>query len=64
MVAENAADVTEAAQRLWADTRLVCEPGGVTALAALTSGAYTPEKGERVAVVLCGGNDEPNWFEG
>ena len=67
-VAENVvvsdADVSQAAQRLWAAARLVCEPGGVTALAALTSGAYVPAKGERVAVVLCGGNDEPNWFEG
>lgn len=67
-VAENVvvsdADVVEAARRLWADTRLVCEPGGVTALAALTSGAYVPGRGERVGVVLCGGNADPGWFTG
>lgn len=57
-------DVYEAARRLWADARIVCEPGGVTALAALTSGAYVPATGERVGVLLCGGNAEPNWFEG
>ncbi|MEM9757157.1 MAG: threonine/serine dehydratase, partial [Pseudomonadota bacterium] len=31
-------------------------------LAALTSGAYRPAPGERVAVLLCGGNAEPGWF--
>jgi threonine dehydratase len=55
-------DVFEAQRRLWAGTRLVVEPGAATALAALTSGAYVPAKGERVAVLLCGGNAEPNWF--
>ena len=57
------ADVMEAGRRLWGATRLVCEPGGVTALAALTSGAYVPAPGERVAVLMCGGNAEPDWFE-
>jgi threonine dehydratase len=55
-------DVFEAQRRLWAGARLVVEPGAATALAALTSGAYVPAKGERVAVLLCGGNAEPNWF--
>ena len=31
---------------------------GVFALAALLSGSYKPAPGERVAVVLCGGNAE------
>lgn len=49
-----------AAQRaLWEGLRLVAEPGGATALAALLSGAYRPEKGERVGVVICGGNTDP-----
>ena len=30
------------------------------ALAALMSGAYTPAKGERVAVLLCGANIAPD----
>jgi threonine dehydratase len=39
--------------------RLVAEPGGATALAALTSGAYRPEVDERVAVLVCGANTDP-----
>lgn len=56
------ADVFSAANRLWEATRLIGEPGAAVALAALTSGAYTPEKDERVCVLLCGGNAEPDWF--
>lgn len=55
-------DVYAAAARLWEGTRLIGEPGAAVALAALTSGAYVPEKDERVCVVLCGGNDAPDWF--
>ncbi|MEJ6389074.1 threonine/serine dehydratase [Gymnodinialimonas ulvae] len=51
-----------AAQRLWDGTRLVGEPGSAVALAALTSGAYTPAPDERICVLLCGGNAEPDWF--
>lgn len=57
-------DVIEAQRRLWSAARIVCEPGGVTALAALTAGAYVPQDGERVAVLLCGGNADPGWFGG
>lgn len=56
------AAVRAAAQRLWAETRLCVEPGAATALAALTSGAYVPRAGERMGVVLCGGNAAPDWF--
>lgn len=46
-----------AAQRtLWDVLRVVAEPGGAAALAALTSGAYQPEPGERIGVLLCGAN--------
>ena len=51
-----------AARRLWDGTRLVGEPGSAVALAALTSGAYTPAPDERICVLLCGGNAEPDWF--
>lgn len=44
---------------LWRDLRLATEPGGATALAALLSGAYRPALGEKVAVILCGGNVDP-----
>lgn len=52
-------EVVEAQRRLWAATRLVAEPGGAAALAALTSGRYRPSAGERVGVVVCGGNADP-----
>ena len=49
-----------AAQRvLWNDLRIVAEPGGATATAALLSGAYQPAPGERIGVVICGGNTHP-----
>ena len=56
-------DVFHAGKTLWDCCRLVGEPGAATTLAPLTSGRYKPGKNERVAVVLCGGNAEPNWFE-
>jgi len=46
-----------AAQRaLWSTLRVVAEPGGAAAFAALLSGAYRPAAGERVAVLVCGAN--------
>ena len=46
-----------AAQRaLWDRLRIVVEPGGAAALAALLSGRYCPAPDERVAVLLCGAN--------
>jgi threonine dehydratase len=50
------ADIQQAQRELWERLRLVAEPGGATAYAALVAGAYRPERGERVAVVVCGGN--------
>jgi len=41
---------------LWQTVRIAAEPGGAAALAALLSGAYVPEPGERVGVVVSGGN--------
>jgi threonine dehydratase len=50
-------DAIRAAQEaLWRVLRIVAEPGGAAAFAALLSGAYRPREGERVAVVICGGN--------
>ncbi len=51
--------ILAARQALWDEFRLVAEPGGATALAALTSGAYRPAPGERVVAVICGGNTHP-----
>jgi threonine dehydratase len=50
------ADIGAAQRHLWRTTQLVSEPGGATALAALLSGAYRPEKDERAGVVICGAN--------
>ncbi|MBE0454633.1 serine/threonine dehydratase [Roseovarius autotrophicus] len=52
--------IREAQTALWQEMRQLVEPAGATALAALLSGAYTPEDGERVAVLICGGNVAPD----
>ena len=51
--------IRDAQRRLWKHLQLVAEPGGATAAAALWSGAYVPEPGERVAVIVCGANCDP-----
>ncbi|MDZ7711143.1 MAG: serine/threonine dehydratase [Roseovarius sp.] len=52
--------IAEAQAILWREMRQLVEPAGATALAALTSGAYVPAEGERVAVLVCGGNVAPD----
>lgn len=50
-------DDIRAAQRwLWDDVRIAAEPGGAVALAAVLSGAYYPQDGEMITVIVCGGN--------
>ena len=56
-------DIRQAQQILWDSVRLVVEPGGAAAFAALTSGKYVPAYAERVAVILCGGNTNAVNFE-
>jgi threonine dehydratase len=51
--------IIEAQGALWQAHRQLVEPAGATALAALMSGAYSPAAGERVAVLVCGGNIAP-----
>jgi threonine dehydratase len=48
--------IREAQQMLWKVVRVVAEPGGATAFAALLSGRYVPNPEERVGVLICGGN--------
>jgi threonine dehydratase len=50
--------IVEAQQKLWQTMRIAAEPGGATAFAALLSEAYKPKPGERVGVVVCGGNTD------
>jgi threonine dehydratase len=52
-------DIRAAQRRLWSEVRVIAEPGGATAFAALTSGAYEPSPGERVCIVVSGGNCDP-----
>jgi threonine dehydratase len=47
---------------LWKKLRIVAEPGGATAFAALAAGAYVRSPGEKIAVVICGGNADPAGF--
>ena len=54
LVADEA--IRKAQETLWDVLRVVAEPGGAAALAALLAGAYTPRPGERVGVVISGGN--------
>lgn len=55
-------DIREAQRRLWREQQLVTEPGGAAAFAALLSGAYRPEKDERVGVIICGANTSMDVF--
>jgi threonine dehydratase len=52
------ADILRAQDAIWDAFRLVVEPGGAAAFAALLAGYYQPSHDEHVAVVLCGGNAE------
>jgi threonine dehydratase len=55
--------IRDAQRGLWRLLRVVAEPGGAAALAALTSGQYVPGAGERVGVLICGGNTAAVSFE-
>lgn len=56
------AAITNAQLALWRERRILVEPAGAAALAALMSGAYRPTAGERVAVLVCGANIAPDPF--
>jgi threonine dehydratase len=55
--------ILNAQEALWSTVRVVAEPGGAAALAAVLSGRYRPEPGERVGVVVSGGNTVAVTFE-
>ncbi len=48
--------IRRAQEHLWSHARLVAEPAGACALAAILSGVYTPAPAERVGIVISGGN--------
>jgi threonine dehydratase len=50
--------IREAQKKLWETVRIAAEPGGAAALAALLSGRFKAQSGQRIGVVVCGGNTE------
>jgi threonine dehydratase len=48
--------IAGAQKALWQALRIVAEPGGAAAFAAILAGAYQPATGERVGIVVSGGN--------
>jgi threonine dehydratase len=55
--------IRAAQQALWDKVRVVTEPGGAAAFAALLSGRFAPAADERVAVLLCGANTSAVCFD-
>lgn len=56
--------IAKAQTLLWDRFRLIGEPGGAAALAAILDGAYTPQPDEHVGVLICGGNTDPKVIAG
>jgi threonine dehydratase len=54
--------IRDAQHALWERTRVLAEPGGAAAFAALLTGRYRPDPEERVVVVVCGGNTDGSWL--
>ncbi len=54
-------DIRGAQAALWENARIIAEPGGATAYAALLSKKYVPDDGERVGVLVSGGNTVISW---
>jgi threonine dehydratase len=50
------ADIALAQRLLWDTFRIVAEPGGSAALAAVVAGRYVPAPAERVGIVISGAN--------
>jgi len=48
--------IAAAQAALWKVLRVVAEPGGAAAMAAVLSGRYPVSRGERVGVLVCGAN--------
>lgn len=55
-------EIVVAQRALWETLRVVAEPGGAAAFAALLSGRYRAAEGERVGVLVCGGNTRAGGF--
>ncbi len=55
-------EIRQTQRAMWDNLRILAEPGGAAALAGLRSGKYQPQPGERVGVIVCGGNTDPARF--
>jgi threonine dehydratase len=55
-------EIRQTQRALWDNLRVLAEPGGAAALAGLRSGKYQPRPGERVGIIVCGGNTDPARF--
>jgi len=53
------AAIRDAQRLLWRELRVVAEPGGAAALAALLTGRYAVRPGERIGILICGANCDP-----
>ena len=49
-------EIAAAQKWLWENLRVMTEPGGACAFAALLSASYQPDDEERIGLVICGGN--------
>jgi threonine dehydratase len=56
--------IVRAQHALWEVVRVAAEPGGAAAMAALLCGRYGAARGERVGVLVCGGNTTAVSFGG
>jgi threonine dehydratase len=56
-------DIRAAQRQLWASYRIVAEPGGAAAFAAVASGRYGARSGERIVVVVSGANTTAVQFD-
>jgi threonine dehydratase len=56
VVLVNDREIRAAQVALWRELRIIAEPGGAAATAALLAGRYRPEPDERVGVLVCGAN--------
>ena len=54
--------IREAQRTLWRVLRVVAEPGGAAAFAALQSGVFRAQPGQRIGVLLCGANTDAVQF--
>jgi threonine dehydratase len=64
MVLVTEEQIRDSQRDFWENVRLIVEPGGAAAFAALRSGAYPVSSGERICVVLSGANCDPATITG